>query len=97
MKTKFNCSHCDKRHEEKDSVTLKQDGGIVVYGVGCVKEMAIEIDALSKDEAALELLENTDPLRGIFLARRAEGMKSTAKVRRRVEDINMVLVRGGRG
>lgn len=97
MKTKFACSHCNKRHEEKESIVLKEDGGVLVYGVNCMREMAAEIDALSKDEAAAELLECTDKLREIFLARRAEGMKTYARIRRRTEDVNLALVKGDRG
>jgi len=94
--TKFACSRCGVLHEEKESITLKQDGGLVVYGMHCVREMVIEIDKLTKGQAADELLHNTDPVREIFLARRAEGVKSTVQVRRKTEDINLYLVRGGR-
>jgi len=98
MKTKFACAHCGKRHEEKDAHVIKEDGGIVVYGITCMVALAREVDALTKDEAALELVKGGhDTLRECFLGRRAEGVKSTARVRRATEDINLVLVKGGRG
>ncbi len=95
MKTKFACSYCNKRHEEKDATVLKEDGGIIVYGVACVGAMAREIDALTRDQAAEELVKGGhDSLRECFLARRAEGMKSAARIRRKTEDVPLKLVKG---
>lgn len=94
----FRCERCLQPHEEKETIVVKEDGGVVVYGVACVREMVREIDALTKDQAAAELaLGECDSVRGTFLARRAEGLKSMARVRRRTEDINLTLVKGGRG
>lgn len=98
MKTKFACSYCGKRHEEKDSQVIKQDGGVHVYGIACMGALAYEIDALTKDQAAAELVKGGhDTLREWFLVRRAEGMKTAAKIRRRTEDVNLALIKGGRG
>lgn len=95
MKTKFACEYCHVRHEEKDAVVLKEGDGVIVYGVGCIGAMAREVDALSKDEAALELLkEGNDSLRQVFLERRTLGLKTTARIRRRTENINLTLVKG---
>lgn len=97
MKTTFACSHCNKHHECEESIEVKVGGGILVYGVACVREMTREIDAMSKEEAEAELVTCTDELRILWLERRVAGVKSHARVRRRTEDVNLTLVKGGRG
>ena len=97
MKTKFACAYCHKRHEEKDAHVIKEAGGIVVYGNDCMGAMAREIDALRKDEAAVELVKGGhDSLRETLLARRAEGLRSAARpyARKKTIDLNDYLVQG---
>lgn len=77
----FPCEWCGQEHA--DAVQVKHGGGVLEYGPACVIELARWVDGLNLGLVQVELRNENDPVRRLFLVQRRDAILARPTVRRR--------------